>query len=76
MKKIRTILHTINIIKKLEVKGLRSYSCVLFILNILKSLNEVYSIIMLKIIFDILYTKKNCINKYNHMYLINYIIHL
>lgn len=58
MKKIRTILHTINTIKKLEVKGLRSYSCVLFILNILKSLNEVYSIIMLKIIFDILYTKK------------------
>lgn len=49
MKKIRTILHTINTIKKLEVKGLRSYSCVLFILNILKSLNEVYSIIMLKI---------------------------
>lgn len=36
MKKIRTILHTINTIKKLEVKGLRSYSCVLFIIKYFK----------------------------------------
>ena len=57
MKKIRTILHTINTIKKLEVKGLRSYSCVLFILNILKSLNEVYSIVLLKL-FLIFYIQK------------------
>lgn len=62
MKKIRTILYTINTIKELEVKGLRSYSCILFILNILKSINEVYSIFMLKIIFDILYTKTHLIN--------------